>query len=267
MRKLICLCILCTTLFTRCTPPLYIPNYMNTPSLSEQEEIEVNTSIGTNGANLNLAYALTDEWGAGASIDYLRYGNFSFEDPEDSEHHDYYEGFVLRTFRPKNPTSRIRLSLLGSTGFGITKGSKPEVNFYGFWGYNSVSGSYTRTSIQPNLGWVWEGLEIHLSIRNSLVNVLDIETSIGHDPLGVYEDTDAMSGRYPSRQRSNYNYFVEPGATFKYGFRRIKSFLQVGASLNMLENSSTNFDHRKILSSVGVQIDLSTARKTSRSKG
>lgn len=109
--------------------PVYVPNARHTHQLSEKGEIAAGGYAGTNGSDVQLAYAVSDDFGV------LAAGSFIQNTESDFHKHKYGE-FALQ-FQEAFNTGRFEV--MTGYGFGTTT-------------TDGYTGNYGKFFLQPNFG-------------------------------------------------------------------------------------------------------------------
>ncbi|MCB0762094.1 MAG: hypothetical protein KDC12_11280 [Flavobacteriales bacterium] len=228
---------LCATLIiTSCTPPLYIPNTPQMPTLSEQGEIEVGAAMGNGGLNVQAAGAATDKIGITLA------GTTNFRSTLDSSYHHFGEVGVGFTQLWKNADhdTRIRPLLTVFTGFGtgITGGVRDasstengQVNY----GY----GAYNRYYLQLGSGFSQKFIDFTVVTRFSYVRFTALTTEYDFRTTGDFD-----------------NFFVEPALGVKVGGERLKFMAAMGFSVSMQSSSKVAFRQQPFFGSVGLHYQI-----------
>ncbi len=208
--------------------PVYIPNQVNAPLLTGQNEIQVAGSIGSNGADVQAAYAVTDEIGVMA--------NFSAQKKGESSSSDYHKhmfkeiGLGYQTPMGRNGVFDIYA--------GVGSGTSSSRDSYTWFGSQSVAadGNYRRIFIQPSAGRRGTGLHAALSTRLAWVTFTKFESG-------------------GNTVKKNYTqFYIEPVVTTRLGFENFKFQTQIGLSLPLDHNRT--FEHQPVIFNIGLFLNL-----------
>lgn len=229
--------------FYSCTPPLYIPNTTNNPSLTKKGEIESSFTIGTNGYDIQTAGAITDNIGIMLNGSY---GNNTSDSSNSFNKHTFGELGVGYSTVISDSNATLKTILSVFTGWGIGK-SSGEYNYTIGTNQQSniASGKYQRAFVQPSIGISNKSFDFFFSTRFSYVNMSDLKTN----------DTGNNS-----KLRNN-NIFYEPTLTIKGGSENIKFMGQAGISVNRISNNDVIFRQRPIIITLGLAFDLDLLKK------
>lgn len=187
LHKLVLLSVILS--FTSCAP-VYVPNTLNTPMLSEQGDLSGAVYGGTAGFEIQAAYAATDHLGV------MFNGSFVNGAQSDDVVHDhnfmevgagYYHAYG----------DRNSFEIFGGVGLGDSRNRRS--------GNVGVSSKNVRLFIQPSFGIESDVLDGSAAVRLAYVSV---ETN------GVVESA----------------VFYEPALTAKLGYKNIKGTIQLGYS-------------------------------------
>ncbi|MFP5470205.1 MAG: hypothetical protein ACLGGV_01280 [Bacteroidia bacterium] len=256
MKKIIYSVLAVFTMFS-CTPPMYIPNTTNTPSLKYKGDMEASYSTGTNGHDLQTAYAVSDDYGVMLN---LSLGNEKNDSSANFLKHNFFEGGFGRTFilnKDSDKETKSMFTVFSGFGYGSTKGL---VNFSNIFDIdlnytNDIEGSLFRVFIQPSIGLSSDNIDFFFTLRTSYVNVYKLETNMEADWQGSYVSDEDYNKYLELINRKPYNIFVEPTITLKVG-GTVKGFFQLGASFGTTPNIETTFRQRPIIALIGLQVDL-----------
>ncbi len=214
-----------------CSPPLYIPNTTNTPSLLRQGDTEIGISTGSNGWDGQFATAVTNNFSAMLNGSYA---NQPASRSEYNKHHFLELGLGYTYIFNKEALGTYNLKYFFS-GFAGGGAGSSEGRMSG----EELNGDYSRFFIQPSIGFTDKNFDVIIALRTSWVNF----TTIKHNQLNYYQ----VEGDYQ-------NIFYEPTFTFKAGAEHFKFFTQVGFSI--AENQHAAFRQRPIIFIIGIQGNL-----------
>lgn len=163
------LAVLCIVSAVACAP-VYIPASANIPLLQKARDIHIAGNGGTQGAQLNGAFAITDHIAARGTLqlnatsegDYYRSGTLGVG--------YFWAGMPAELAEGEFP-SGFRASVNLDTGGALARGSStltindtPSTVHY--------SGRLLRTTLQADLGWEWRYFAIGVAARASHINFL-----------------------------------------------------------------------------------------------
>lgn len=221
-----------TMLLQACTP-VYIPSARHTHLLDEKGEVSAALMSGTNGLDLQGAYAVSDRIGVAAAASF---GTNDEEGSDDFHEHSYGE-LALEYFVPLGRVGR--LEILGGGGTG----SATSVDSYGFSGSDQpvqATGKYNKLFVQSNIGLETGSIETGLALRLGRVTFTEFETT-----SITYSDSEAAT-------------FFEPAAFARIGSKNIKVEGQVGTTRLLQYDRSVAFEYRPFLITLGVHLSLSS---------
>ncbi|MBN2486455.1 MAG: hypothetical protein JXB34_10820 [Bacteroidales bacterium] len=207
-----------------CTPA-YIPNVVNTPLLTEKNDLNLATYTGTSGFDLQGSYALTDNIGLMINSSMSNRAN----DSTDNYHrHAFFEV---------------------APGYYTNYGRIGVVEVYGGYGHGWVdsyySNSYFLSYSKANVSrfFIQPGMGLTTHIFDGIASVRLVYVSIFQDNI------------------SDYGVFFEPVLTGKLGYKYLKFVGQMGFSMPVL-SKEINFEYQPFLVSFGVQINLGALVKS-----
>ncbi len=234
-----------------CTPPLYIPNTTNTPTLKEKGDVDVSYSLGTNGHDLQGAYAITNNWGAMLNGSY---GNSHSDSSANYNKHTFLEfggGYTFNLNQDKTNTDRGIFSIFGGYGFGNSSGLY-SYSFNDHVYSNQTTGNYSRIFIQPSVGYSNNNFDVFFTLRTSHVTVHEIKNELEQS---LIDETyiDEFGDVVPFKNR---NTFYEPTLTLRVGGEYVKGLLQLGFSKGLTPYYQTVFRQRPIIFIMGIHADL-----------
>ena len=241
------------TLMASCSTPLYIPNATNTPSLLEKGEIEAGGYLGTNGWDLQSAYAINEDFGVMLNGSY---GKNQSDSTDTYSMHRFAEiGFVYTSIiKTKEGRKRERNTFFnGIAGYGLgqAEGLRRFSNIFdNSIKYTQISaGDYYRIFLQPGFGSSNGFFEFHFSLRMSYVRFTSLVNKLEWDPSLVNDE-----GLW-------YNYYFEPTMTFKIGGENAKFLFQTGASIPQYMGDATAFRNRGFIFIIGFHLNFFTYSK------
>lgn len=246
-------------LFTSCTPPMYIPNTTNVPTLKEQGDLEISSTFGTNGVDLQTAYSISKDWGAMLNGSY---GNYKSDSTYNFNRHSFLEVGVIKTyFLNKKKEEETKSMFILNSGFGYGNGAgrydSPIYFDNQYFTINQISGDYIRAFVQPSIGFSSDRIDFFFSMRSSYVQVVKMYANSKEVNLNTAIDNSGLSNYRGFLELKNHNIFMEPTITLKAG-GQFKGVLQFGTSLGTSNWVDVKFRQRPIIIIFGLQIDLKT---------
>ena len=215
--------------------PLYVPNKVNTPLLSQKNEASVDFSYGESGVNLQSAYAVTENIGVMLNGSYLSQEN---------------------NYDANNDRSYLRKSKFAETAIGyfngITNTSVAEIYFGGGIGKASSidnfmligeekiysEGNYYKLFLQTNIGIKGKFVEGGVALRTSYINFTNFH----------YENVNVEM--YPE------SYFFEPAVFVRFGGPIFKFQSQLGFASKLSEKEFVTYN--PLILSVGILFRINT---------
>ncbi len=198
--------------------PLYIPNTVNTPLLSNKGEIQGAVYTGTSGFDPQLAYAITDNIGIML--------NGSFENSESDTTGDYHKHqfYELGIGYYKKLSDMGRFEIFGGYGFG-------NINAYSEVAlFNSIADvKSNRIFIQPAFGLSSKIFDLSFASRFVVVNI----------------QNDLIKST-----RS----FIEPAFTARVGWKQVKFAYQIGYSIPF--NEDAIIEYQPLMMSIGIHVNI-----------
>lgn len=198
--------------------PLYIPNTVNTPLLSNKGEIQGAVYAGTSGFDPQLAYAITDNIGIML--------NGSFENSESDTTDDYHKHqlFELGVGYYKKLSDKGRFEIFGGYGFG-------NINVYT---ENAIFNSVTDVNsnkffIQPAFGLSSKIFDFGFASRFVFIKI--------HDDIVSYTRS-----------------YIEPALTVRVGWKQVKFAYQIGYSIPF--NKDAIIEYQPLMMSLGLHVNI-----------
>jgi len=212
--------------------PVYVPNARQTNMMSEKGELHASAQAGTNGGDLQLAYAVSDKFGL--------FGSGSFKSDKtsgnsDSDFHEHRYGELGAIYY--RPFGNIgRFEALAGLGFGEAE----AVDQYEIFGPQQVraTGRYNKFFTQANIGLETDPFETGLALRMGQVTFNEFETSNN------------------SLQETESGTFFEPAVFARLGWQNFKLESQLGIA-GLLQDEVA-FDYESLFFSVGLHLQLDT---------
>jgi len=226
---------------TACSP-LYVPNTRNVPLFREQGEFQ-GTIYTSNGAELQLAYAVSDHVAVMGNASYLsrKQGDQDF-----TRKHFFAEGGIGFY----NVKRNLRTELF--TGYGI--GSGTSFSQYGFFtqyfGQKDLvaTAKYNRIFIQPSIGTNNRGFNIAFTPRISLVDFTEFSSS-----------DNSTQNQVTIKPDESFHLFIEPALTGKFHLvGNLQGVFQLG--LTLPTPNDVYFDYVPLQFSLGLQLNTGSLR-------
>ncbi|MGK0277378.1 MAG: hypothetical protein ACI9RU_000129 [Litorivivens sp.] len=216
-----------------CTPPLYLPNTVQAPTLLESGEVEVGTYYSPNFLNVQAAAAVTDNIGILAS------GVTDFRSSTDTAYHHFGEIGVGYTYHwadleKRNKVAPLVMGFLGY-GAGVIRAEQDSYATNDETYVSSGWGNYDRFFLQLGGGFTQKNVELLFNVRGTFVNFKSLYTN-----FGSYEGS------------RRYNTFLEPALTIKTGGERLKFFGQFGLALSTEGDQRVAFRQEPLMLSLGI---------------
>jgi len=206
-----------TFLLVGCAP-VYIPNVVNTPLLSNKGEIQAAINTGSSGFDPQIAFAITDNIGVMVN------GSFrnSTSDTSNNYHKHNFGEIGLGYYKKINLNSRF--GIYSGLGYG-------EVNVVDesaiFASYSNIY-SY-RFFIQPEYGTSGKIVDFGIASRFVFLNIH--QASISYT-----------------------KYYVEPAITARFGLEHFKFSMQFGYSIPL--NNNYTVDYNPFMFSFGLHANI-----------
>ncbi len=223
-----CGCLMVALIAAGCAP-VYVPSARHTHQLNEKGEASLSSYSGTNGADVQLAYAVTDNIGILGAVSIAR----DDEDDEDFHKHTYGE-IGVQYYDNIGGIGRFEFM----SGFG--RGSASALGTYNSI-FNDTSseiratGKYGKFFVQPNIGLETDVVDAGLSFRFGHVIFTEFETS-----SATYDENESGT-------------FFEPGLFVRLGWQTVKLEGQIGYSM---PTNQVAFDYKSFFLSLGFQMKL-----------
>jgi len=154
--------------FVSCTPPVYLPNSLNTPLLKEKGEFNIGLNSSIGGCDFQTSRAITDNVGLMINATYLRDRNELLGEYRD---HKFAE---LGIGHFSHPDEHFVREIYIGAGLG-TNSLKENMLFQSEAA--EISADYIRLFIQPTFGAYTEGLEGGFSMRVCYINFYKVNYS------------------------------------------------------------------------------------------
>jgi hypothetical protein len=223
-------------LFQSCAP-VYIPNMVNAPLLSNKGEVQASVNTGISGFDPQLAFAVTDKIGLMLNASWNKWNN---KDPDGHQHGRRFIEGGIGYYHPFEKFGRFE----AFTGFGTGE-------IKGYFENNIFSGygtsQYRRFFVQPDIGLCSDFIDLSLSTRLSFVNIV------------------LTSDNYKQYSRNTFDPFFEPVITLKIGYKYLKFISQPGFSFPLkivtYNYHEVYYNYQHFIFSVGVQLNLGKEQK------
>jgi hypothetical protein len=203
--------------FSNCAP-VYIPNTVNAPLFKEKGELMEAGFGGTNGYDVQLAYALTDHVAIMANGSYQ---SKEFDSLSVNDFHKHYFGEIGAGYFTQLG-ERARFDCFGGYGFGQ---SETGYDFKFFTQQTGAAkGLFDRYFIQADIGTSsnFDYVNMGVGIRGTFVNFYKFTRG-----TEVYDNPQS-------------NIFVEPAVFIRAGWKYIKFQFQFAGSISTQENPAFN---------------------------
>lgn len=213
--------------------PLYIPNYINAPLLTQKNEFQAGGSINTSGYDLQGAFALNEQIGL--------IGNFNFQNnritAENSRYNYSGEGGIGYFKSLSNKGSAEVYA-----GFGQGYAKIRHIDSIGI--FDLTRGHYSKFFLQTDFGFVSDAFDAGAALRGLFMYYPDYMFSARLSPL------DSFSGRA-------FGAYIEPAFFLKLGYKNIKFTGQAGLSIPVAGNPhQLILNHFWCMLGVGIQLHI-----------
>jgi hypothetical protein len=214
------------TFFVSCTPPVYLPNSLNTPLLKEKGEFNIGLSRSIGGCDFQASKAISDNIGFMVNATYLR-----DEWSDNYRDHKFAEmGIGYFSHPDKYLVNEIYV------GAGLGTNSIKEAMIFSSEDAE-ISADYIRLFIQPNFGVCTEGFEGGFSMRACYINFHKVN----------FSNIDFIKTRT----------LFEPVVFMRIGPPNLKFQTQLGYSLRPLKDPlEFSFFYDELIFSFGFNIRL-----------
>lgn len=211
--------------FTACVT-LYKPNVIHSPLLKEKGELNTCASLAVSGSglfNIQSAYAVSNH--AGITVDGM-YHNRRFQGADGSiEKLNIFFGEAgagyFSTFG--NNKSGL-LQCYGGGGYGSTTDKMNKANQY----TPEVDATYFNVFMQPGIAFINKNIEVAFDLRANYVRLFNIHANL-------YNQFEWWNTDFHYHSDTTLCFVnLEPTITFKAGGKRLKSILQFGATVPVI---------------------------------
>lgn len=222
--------IILALLLSSCTA-VYVPNTHNIPLLSEQGDININTSAGTNGYDFQGSYAVSDHLGVMTNISAA---NTTSDSTRNFHKHLFVEGgpgYYLKL------SDAARFEVFGTAGYGYVSG------LYGYYfiSYTEdiVEGNFYRFAIQPTIGATTDYFDGAFAVKLAYFSTVNLKTNQDFSYYGKPYSPPELSA-----------FLIEPTITVRGGYKFVMFNVQTGVSLPV--DATPDFRWRPFIFSVGL---------------
>ena len=204
--------------FSACAP-LYVPNVVNTPMLTEKGDLNASLHAGLSGYDAQGAYALTENIAVMLNSSFMN----STSDSSNNYHKHIFVEAGAGYFKPLGEFGLFEVY----SGYGLGK-----INSYQATGdLMSFADTYVnRFFVQPSFGFVSPYFEAAIA------------------PRAVMAFVSQTTGRQTG-------FFIEPTLVLKAGSPNLKLTSQIGLSY-MLNQYETSFFYQPFIFSIGLQYSV-----------
>lgn len=225
----------------------YAPNENSTPMLYEKNQFIASGSLSgglkTTSVVFNTAYALTNHIGIG--YQHSNYGKkISFDQAYDNTIHrdGYYDELLLGYF------GRIKTNTIYEIYFNYGQGGNhnlydPYLNYTGSFDGNSTI-HYRKSALNLAYGVIEKNIEFSYGVKLSNVDFYSINS------FGI--SNSVIIGELNYIKRNQNFFFVEPNATIKYGFDKLKLYNKFGFTIGP---SVDKFNYEVMRFSFGIEFN------------
>jgi len=217
--------------------PVYIPNAVNSPLFGEQGEMHINAQAGTNGLDLQTAYAVAPHFALMLNGSYM---NESSDDPEFSDYHKHLFGEAGLGFYTALRGAG-RFEIYGGLGMGEAI-SYDEYLFFEIPQALRARGQYHRAFLQTGIGASTDIFDGGFVVRAAYVR-------FNHFTADYLDDT-------LQKDVTEDNFYFEPVLYARIGWKWIKFQIQGGLSFPMTEESV--LEHQPFLINMGLAFHFQT---------
>jgi hypothetical protein len=199
--------------------PVYIPNVINAPLLSNAGEVQLSVYSATSGFDPQFALAVTDNIGImlNGSFDEITY-----QDSDDYRKHKFFEmgaGYYQKL------NDNFRFETFGGYGFGEIQS---DYGYYQWIPHKAINSK--RFFIQPGVGATYHPIEGAVSAR--IVHL-----------------------RLTQNDRSSNGMFFEPAVTGKIKYKRVKGVMQLGFSV-LVGTYDLALEYQPVILSIGLSVNV-----------
>ncbi len=216
--------------FASCAP-VYVPNTINAPQLTDQGELSGTVTTGVSGLDAQLAYAVSENFGLMVNT------SFDFGDTSETNYHEHAFGEVGLGYLTKFGEYGT-LNVFGGYGLGSSAASD-EYTFITDQ-LKHARGMYHRMFLQSDVGLKTKVFEGGIGFRTAYVNFYQV---LGEgDEYSLSED----------------NLFLEPMVYLRVGAPNVKLHSQLGFSASLFSDYA--FDYIPFIFNIGLTFRFNTMR-------
>ncbi|MBE0661327.1 MAG: hypothetical protein IH597_02570 [Bacteroidales bacterium] len=203
--------------------PVYIPNVINAPLLSNAGEVQLTVYTATSGFDPQFALALSDNIGImlNGSFDEITY-----QDSDDYRKHKFFE---MGAGYYKKLNENFRFETFGGYGFGTIQADGSNYQWISQWDSHTAINS-KRFFFQPAVGATFQPIEFCFSAR--IVHL-----------------------RLTQKDRSSQSMFFEPAVTGKLIYKRLRGVMQLGFSLPV-GSYDLALEYQPVMLSLGLGVNF-----------
>jgi hypothetical protein len=199
--------------------PVYIPNVINAPMLSNAGEVQLSVHSATSGFDPQFALAVTD------NIGIMLNGSFGEASYEDSDNYRKHKFFEMGAGYYQKLNDNFRFETFGGYGFGEIQS---DYGYYQWIPHKTINSK--RFFLQPGVGATFHPFEGCVSAR--IVHL-----------------------RLTQNDRSSNGMFFEPAVTGKIIYKRVKGVMQLGLSVPVGTYDLT-LEYQPVMLSIGLSVNV-----------
>lgn len=224
MNKLILGTVLLINMVLSACSPLYIPSAKHTHFLDTEGEANVAAYSGTNGFDIQGAYAITPKLGVVTAI--------SAANKTDSSSNTEHQHFAIEAGVDyyKKLGDKGRFEALAGLGFGNAEAVKTI----------TTKGSFSNFFLQSNIGFESRALDVGLAMRMNQVVFYKFETS------------------NTTSNNSEAATFFEPSLFARLGWERLKLEVQMGLATPLQRD--INFQYESLTVALGIRYNWNVGK-------
>lgn len=204
--------------------PLYIPNALHTPMVTEKNEVNATVLLGSSGLDAQVAWSPGKHWAI------MLDGSFYQSSAEDSIiKHRHYFGEGGAGYHTSFGIGRF--DVYGGGGYGFASAANDSAGVFS----GSAQGNYWRAFVQPSIGIGTDIVDVNLAVRTSYVSFANVKTT-------------GMNLQY------THSLFFEPALTVRVGYKWVKLFIQAG--LSVPASNRPDVQHQPLILMTGVNLNF-----------
>ncbi|MCD4770265.1 MAG: hypothetical protein K8R35_08870 [Bacteroidales bacterium] len=196
--------------------PMYVPNVVNSPLLSNKGEVQTAIYGGTSGFDPQLAYAVTD------NIGIMLNGSFQDQTSDTTDNFHKHQFVELGAGYYKKISEIYRIEVFGGFGLGELQAYDESSIFVS---HSDVTSN--RIFIQPAIGLTTKYADLGFASRFVVLN--------------------AKQGSIKSSRP-----FIEPTLSVRAGSKYVKAVFQLGYSVPLYYDNIYNINYQPLLFSIGL---------------